>query len=766
MYQRWRVRWQTVLMAFDVAKAAAAQQEGKALAFHTAWADRSPTSTYAPGVRNPREDSVISQRNAGLHADAYGGRQAIDWVYDAIGLYVDPVATSPYRLEKPDGTKLVRVKTKGTPPDHDVGPEDFYRLLDKPNPFMLYDELMSLLVIDLLLVGNGYWFKYQTGSTGKPLAMYRLAPSHVKVVPGPYGPKRYEYQPPGARDKLKIKVEDIIHFKRPNPHDSYYGMGVIQGGGRAMDLELALTDTISSYYENKADPSLIIQSERRVPRDVFNKLRAQLRSRISGSDKAGELLVLEAGLKASSLSANARDALFNELANMSRNRILVKFRTSPLLFGLLDEASGSNKVSDARREFDNSTLKPFMAKLGAQITAALAEPWGIKYLIDHEQSLPPEEAIKVGESMAKLPGIKVREARRAYRQFGIEESTGDPEIDEMVLNLPGEEMDEDGQGGFADRPLGTEAGRPPKGENTKAINKAAVGKTNARVRAGKALSFEEIQRRIDAAVAMEEEAPPEEPDPAPEENDPEPKAVSTPAPDNRLPGEQRPDDTFARARQVDIDAAQNYIQSELRDAVVELERGLLDTVEGKALKTSDIVGRVKQSAAWRSFRERLETILEEGARRAAVSGVMHAGVTPDDEIDYDAIVKSVVHRPEGVRGIMKTIKDRVVRRVKEAREGDGERKDFESAIRTALTEYADRQVVAIADSEATEAYNEGALTVLELSGHTSVYVFDGDDHDKPCADANGQVWEIAHARQNRKQHPRCRRAFLALPQVA
>lgn len=42
---------------------------------------------------------------------------------------------------------------------------------------MLYDELMSLLVIDLLMVGNGYWYKWRNNdvtacwrSTGLPLA--------------------------------------------------------------------------------------------------------------------------------------------------------------------------------------------------------------------------------------------------------------------------------------------------------------------------------------------------------------------------------------------------------------------------------------------------------------------------------------------------------------------------------------------------------------------------------------------------------------------
>jgi HK97 family phage portal protein len=680
--------------------------------------------------------------------EAYGGDQAIDWVYDCIGLYADPISTAPYRLRQKDGTWLVKNKTKGTPPDHAVGPAELYRLLDAPNPFMLYDELMALLVIDLLLVGNAYWFKWRVTDSGKPLALYRLAPSHVKIKPGDFGPKEYEYQPPGVKTPLTITPDQIVHFRRPNPHSAFYGLGVIQGAGRSMDLELAVTDTLASYYENKADPSMIVQSDRRVPRDVFNKLRAQLRARTSGSSKAGELLVLEAGLKASTLSRSASDSLFAELSKMSQDRVYSKFRASRKLFGLLDNA-GADKISDARREFDNATLRPFMSKLALAISASLTSAWDIDYTIDYRQILPSDEAIKVAESIAKVPGVKVREVRRQYAQFGIEESTGDPELDELILNEPLGNLDANGQPldprvpSGPDQPLSSEPGRPPLPRNTSAITKGQK-------------AFEDIEARLEVLGLIEDA-----------ENRAEGKAVSTPAADNRLPDEIRPGDPFSAARANDINEATASIAAGLREASVDLERALLDHVEGKALKTSDLVGRIKQSAAWQTFRDRITQVIEDGARRAAQSAVMHSNLSPDEEVDYDSIVKSVVHRPEGIRSIVKTLRDRVVRRVTEAREGNAERTEFEAAVRAAVAEWADSQVVAIADSEATESYNEGTLTAAEMSGINSVYVVEEEDApDQPCQDARGQVWDLATARSNRKEHPRCRRAFIPLTDAA
>lgn len=730
-------------MDFSVRRLLLQQAEGKALGPHPAFMGHEPVSVYSPGSNTPRTDAVISQQEASRHQQAYGGDQAIDWVYDCIGLYTDPISTAPYTLENTDGTKFVKTRKKGTPPDHKDGPQDLYRLLDAPNPFMLYDELMTLLVIDLLLVGNAYWLKWRMNSSGKPLALYRLCPSHVKITPAPYGPKSYEYQPPGAADKLIISPDQIVHFRRPNPHSYYYGMGVIQGAGRAMDLELAVTDTVTSYYGNRADPSLIVQSDRRVPRDVFNKLRAQLWARASGPKHAGELLVLEAGLKASSLSRSASDSLFEELTRMSQDRVYAKFRASRKLFGYIDTA-GADKISDVRREFDNTALRPFMDKLQNVITAGLTKAWDVDFKIDYRFQLAPEDLVKVNAEIAALPGIKVRELRRLYKPFGIEESTGDPKIDEMVLNLPGENLGPDGKpvnggAGFADRPLGSEPGRPPLGQNTRAFP------AGARVRQPQGKAFDDIAARVEALALIE------------------PEGKASPS----IPGEQRPDDPFATARSVDITDVTVSIAAELRDAVIELERGLLDHVEGKALKSSDLVGRIKNSEAWKTFSARITRVIEDGARRAAQSAAMHSTLTPDEDIDYDAIAQSIVHRPDGVRSIVRTLKERVTNRIKAARDANAERTEFEAAVRSAIAEWADSQAVTIADSEATEAYNEGTLTVAEMSGVDQFYVVEEDDApDEACQKARGQIWDLKTARANRKEHPRCRRAFLPITEVS
>lgn len=740
------------------------QAEGKAIRAHPALMDaNTPMSIYSPGQQPVREQAKISQTEAKRHLTAYGGDQSIDWVMDAIGLYIDAATKADWSFQR-DGVDYLPRKVPNIPPEAQIAPSDLVDLFEQPNPFMPWSEHLALAIIDLLLVGNAYWYKHRTTSEGKPLALYRLAPPYVKIVPGPMGVKRYDYEPPGAPGKLEIDPENVIHFKRPNPHSAYYGLGVIAGGGRAMDLELALTDSQASYYENKADPSLIVESERRVPRDVFNKLRMQLRNRIGGTKRSGELLVLEAGLKATSISPNAHEAAFEQITKLSRDRIWAMFRASPKLFGVIETGSGSDKISDARREFDNNVMLPFLGRFAELITLKLTRAWNLDFKFNYSYIMPQEELVKLSGDFASIPGVKVREVRRFMKPLGIEESTGDPEIDEMVLNLPGEELDEDGQGGFADRNLPREPGRPPNGENTEPFPRNGRPlPPNARVRrpAGKALTaadetltINEVLDRLrvaEARAAVREKL--------------EGKAADNvrTTVGNRLPDEERPSDPLVADRTRDVDAVASFMEDGILQAVNTLERGLLDHVEGKAFDPGSLVKRIRRSESWATFMSMLTGVLEEGARRAVASAVIHQGTTGrtvDDEIDYEAVARSVVHRSEGVRSISNNLRDEIVQKVAKAVKEGAERPDVERAIRESIDFWRGAKAETVALTEAVHAYNEGTLTVFEETGVEEVVVSDGEDHDDACAEANGQVWTIDYARGRRLEHPRCRRAFV------
>lgn len=732
------------------------RQEGKAIPVHPALRnDGTPIEVVNLGD-NRRRRGPFAQGEAKRHLNAYGGKNdAIDHVMNCVRLYCDAASAAPWHLEK-KGEQLRRPDEPAE--EGAIGPIALYNLLDQPNPFMDYEELVELLVIDLLLVGNAYWYKFRANEAGQPLAIYRLAPPFVKVVPGDMGIKQYEYKVPdsGQREPLEIDPKNVIHFKLPNPHSPYYGLGIVQGSARPMDLELALTEHQASYFEKGTNPSMVIQSERRIPRDVFKKLAAQMRGRYSRAKNAGELMVLEAGLTATSIAPNAAQAQFDAMSRLSRERVHAMFRVHPKLLGIV-ASDGTDKATDAQRVFDHNTLQPFFNKLAKRITRALAQAYDVDFVIDHRYRMPKEDQVKLAGDFAAIPGVKVKQVL----EFLDLPPTGDKEIDELVLNLPGEDgMAGDTRRGFPDRNLPGEAGRPPNGENTAAFGRVGGGSRPDLVKGSRARrpserkALDSIIREV-AALAIAN---------AKEEQKAE---VSFEKPDALKV--EPPTDPFGNRRDAEIDSLTAQLTKDLRDAGHLLERELLDEVEGKAFNSKTLRSRLRKSAAWRTFQDRvasaIESAVKSGLSRAAMMWGA-AGRQPDDDIDYDALAREIVYRSGGLRSIINTQRDRVAKHVAEALAQGGGETESDAAVRDAMKVWADTQAETIAMTEAVHAFNEGTLTVVELTGASEVYVADGDEHDEPCKEANGSVWSIEKARANRLEHPRCRRHFLPLEAVS
>jgi len=400
----------------------------------------------------------LSNRLASRHTGAYGGDDAIDWVMDCVSLYAETTSNATYHFEK-EGQRLRNPGEPVTDDNRDAGevPGDLWNLFTNPNSQNDYTELMELAIIDLLLAGEFFWYKHGINGFGKPDSIYRLPPSQVEVVPGAVSPRGYIFTPAGGHPQ-EVAPEEMLHVRRPNPHSPWRGLGVIAGGPRAFDLELALTEQMANYFETGTKLSGIAETDRTVPPSTWKKIERVFNTLYAGGKNAGKVAFLERGLRFRSISADAQQAQFVEASKWSRERVANAFRTPVPLLGSVG-GSDRQAVRESQRIWDNKTLRPFLNRLQSQISQGLTQAWDLDFAIDYEYVMPIEDRLDLGVDLATLPGIRVRELRE---QVGFP-PLGD-ERDEWVLNLPGEERE---QGGHPDAPIGSEAGRPPNPENTK-----------------------------------------------------------------------------------------------------------------------------------------------------------------------------------------------------------------------------------------------------------------------------------------------------------
>ena len=654
--------------------------------------------------------SRFLNRTAETYLSAYGGEQSIDWVMDCVRIIMETASTAPYHIEK-DGEPIEEWEKK---PEY----ESLAALLREPNPYMDYNDLVSVSIIDLLLAGEFFWHKHRDIGGGKPLALYRLQPQWIEVVPGKTKMvDHYVYRVPGKNKPQILQPEVVVHAKLPNPHNPYRGLSIIAGGARVYDVELSLTESMAQFFEQGTKLSGVLQTDRRVPEPVFKKIQRQFRSMYSGARNAYKVAVLESGLKFTPVQPTAADAEFVDISKLSRDRIAHMFRVPLPLLGNLENAN--YKMSEAQRVFDTKTMRPMLDKLERIVTRGIADAWGVEFKIDYKYVMPDEDRFKLAESFAALPGVRVEEVREVV---GLD-PLGD-ERDEIVLNLPVE--------GEPSRPLGTEPGRDPDGSNVPAFPNPSSG-PDVRPRTPASTGG----KRGDVKAMFD----PTEPDP------------------------------LKNARDATVDSLSHRIRAAIEVAASALEVEITNELRGEGKAMDPLTKRVKQSPAWEKFEERVRAAMVKNAEESVSQAVdQHAilGFQPKD-FDITEVARDLVKRENGIKSIVRNFKNDVAKVVEtgvkrglsadQILHGTGE--DY-PGLRGTMVAWRAGQAETIALTEAAEYYNEGVLRVAEESGIGHVLVLDGDDYDEPCRQANGEVWSVNRARNNRTEHPRCRRSFFPI----
>jgi HK97 family phage portal protein len=673
----------------------------------------------APPEIYPSPRTKVANRDAKTHVQAYGGDQAIDWVHDCVRLITETASNAPFYCEK-NGVKLV---APDAPPTEkgEKAPSDLWGLLLEPNPYMDYVEFIELSLIDLLLAGEFIWYEHEKGDDGKPLALYRLNPALVQIVADPHKfIKQYEYTPPGASVPQVYKPEQIIHAKMPNPHNPYRGLGVVAGGPRVFDVELALTESLAQYYEQGTKLTGVLSSERRVPTPVFERIRRQFSNLYSGARNAYKVAVLENGLKFTGIQSNATEAGYVDVENLSRDRICYMFRVPKPLIG--DFSEPNLKIADAQRIFDTKTMRPLLDKIEKVVSRGLTEAWGVDFKIDYHYVMPSEDRLKLAAQLSSLP-VKVRELRE---QAGLDPSTGDVKLDETVLNDPTK---------LPVMPAGGEGGRPPLPDHVPA---RTPGAGQPRMRGTYPTAQARNRERVSQVKAMEDV--------------------------------QALIDPLYSARRPTVELLAANLQRELGSLSRDLEKDLERAVRGDQRGAADVLKRLKAARGWRVFTARAtEAMMRFATEAMQTARNQHRliGFDPDALPDLQLIAAQLVNRENGIKSIVGTMKESVSRVV-----ADGLAKGFTPeqivagvpgedfpGLRMHMIDWRRGQAETIAKTEAQEYYNEGAIRVAEATEHTHVLVTDGEDFDEPCVQANGQVWPLDYAREHRTEHPRCTRTF-------
>lgn len=447
---------------------------------------RSRGSAALFGAGGSPGSGPFSARAAKTHLSAYAGNQAIDLVFNCSNVIAETASAAGYAIESKEGKRMPLTRAEAETSER-LAPQDLVELLERPNPWQTWDDLIEELVIDYILTGDFFIYKFGVEDEAgmvpgeRPIALYRLAPDRVTVLTGEEVRRPndliggYRYEVPGSESEPAIYFsEEVIQLRRPNVHSPYRGAGIVSGSPILFDLELALNKSKEAYFRNGARLGGVLESDRSVPDNLISKLKREFNGLFAGAESAGMTAVLSAGVKYRTIQSNAQESELTAITEQTAKRIIAMFRVPRAKLGM----EAGSEPAEERREFANGMMRPLLNRIETILTHRLTDPgWGVKFCIEYEYQMPIEEQIKLAGTYGTLPGITIREVREKAGLPRLTEMATEEkeikqleEVEKVVLNLPGQN---DNASNIKDRNLPGEGGRPPNAEHTAGLQASA-----------------------------------------------------------------------------------------------------------------------------------------------------------------------------------------------------------------------------------------------------------------------------------------------------
>lgn len=265
--------------------------------------------------------------------DHYGS-----WVYAAASINGNAVAALPLRLyvrRSPSGARKLfktrpvdkaqrayllgdagavpstRVMTKlaeiGSDFEEVTDNHPLLNILSRSNPFLNGFDATVLRIVWQELCGNAYLNIVNDSALGVPSELWPMPPQWTRIVTDErdfiggyiYGAERGK--------QVGMTAEEVIHFKRPNPRDLFYGMGKLEAAWGAANANAALHEMDLAMFRNHARPDWLAVVKGMPDPDEIDRFEAKVREQLRGTRKSGSFLVTSAEIDIKAMQFPTKD---------------------------------------------------------------------------------------------------------------------------------------------------------------------------------------------------------------------------------------------------------------------------------------------------------------------------------------------------------------------------------------------------------------------------------------------------------------------------
>lgn len=305
-------------------------------------------------------------------------------------------------------------------------------LLEQPNPFDSWEELVYFTGLNLKLTGNAYWLK--DGPVNRPSALYPLLTANMKITPDAKTKiKQYEYSVNGAI--VKYKPEEIIHFRKPHPADFVLGIGDVEGASKLMDSYINRGALEEKFLTNGAQPSGVMTRKGEDITDPaqWKAFKDKFNAEYAGRSNAGKIAFINGEWEFLRVGLTQQEMQSMEKERWAIAQIFAAHGV-PLSVAGLEAAANYATARVEDMNFRRYTCVSLLKLISGKINAAggLAMGFGDKNELVFNLSglLDVKQVVEEYKPLVELGAMTLNELRE---KAGLEKSP-DPTLDGYYVN--------------------------------------------------------------------------------------------------------------------------------------------------------------------------------------------------------------------------------------------------------------------------------------------------------------------------------------------
>ena len=359
-----------------------------------------------------------------------GVRAYRSWVYAAATINANAVAALPLRLyakkdesllptrtverrrkaylmgdgqgnQRPSSSVMRKAAMYGDDFEEVVGPHPILDLLGEANPFLNGFDLAVLRTLYGELTGNAYLHPVIDEATGIPSELWPLAPQFVEVIPDEDEFIRGYLYGQNSQMKQVFETDEVIHFKRPNPGNLFYGLGKVEAAYGSIVANDAVHEMDISTFANSARPDYAVVVKGTPSGDQLDRFQQQVETRLKGARKDGSFITVTGDVQFTPLNfppkdLAGREEIVEEIAAVFGVPVSMLKANDPNL------ASATSGFAQWRE----GTILPLVRMDEQELNQSLLPLFGLEetHCLAYDNPVPSDQAFELQERQTAVAG--------------------------------------------------------------------------------------------------------------------------------------------------------------------------------------------------------------------------------------------------------------------------------------------------------------------------------------------------------------------------